>query len=146
MKREGPIELTIECIALNNRLASLPESALEFVLVISTFTAFKANMRLQSVFLFAAAFFLVCSTYRLNRRLERGNFADHWANKEDPGRDFHHQFGEVLKNNLPLNYSLEIVRGLTMILCYHALTPLYQTSSILVKKNPCSLELNDTFN
>lgn len=50
LKCEGPIELTIECIALNNRLASLSESALEFVLVISTFTAFKANIDFKVYF------------------------------------------------------------------------------------------------
>jgi len=50
-------------------------------------------MKIQSVVLSAAAFFLVCPAYRLNRRLERGNFGDHWANKEDPGSEFHHKFG-----------------------------------------------------
>ena len=60
-------------------------------------------MKLASVFLSVAAFLLVCSSYRLNRRLERGHFANHEANKEDPGRNFHHKFGLVLKNNLPLH-------------------------------------------
>lgn len=52
-------------------------------------------MKLQSI-LSVATFFLVCSAYRLNRRLERGDFGDHWANKEDPGSGFHsHKFGIV---------------------------------------------------
>jgi len=52
-------------------------------------------MKLQVVFLSVAAFCLVCSSSRSNRRLERGHFADHEANKEDPGRNFHHKFGIV---------------------------------------------------
>ncbi|KAJ7384393.1 hypothetical protein OS493_021801 [Desmophyllum pertusum] len=42
-------------------------------------------------------FMVVCSAYRLNRH-ERGKFADQWANKEGPERDFYGKFGILHQN------------------------------------------------
>ena len=50
-------------------------------------------MKLQSTFLYVSMFFMVCFSYRLNRRFHRGKLADYWENKEDPENDFYRKFG-----------------------------------------------------